>query len=218
LDALYAMGARQGHPYFARMEVFLSRTQNLRQVNDLTDKAKFPELKNYEVQDDGGFAYAPGLSKADRATTDQGKKLARSYASITAAGLKCLLQLGAKKDDPRVKAALGWLASHYTLEHNAGLDVPGEPAKGQQGIYYFYWTFSKAMALAGDSALKLPDGKEVQWAGQLAGRLKALQKENGSWANDQDRWQEGDPCLVTSYCLVALQFCTEQLERKNPDK
>jgi len=214
MDALHALGARQGHPFFTKLEVFLSRTQNLRQVNDLTNKTKFPELKNYEVQNDGGFAYSPTTSKADAEVTASGKQFARSYASITAAGLKCLLQLGAKRDDPRVKGAVGWLTRNYTLEHNAGLEVPDNPARGQQGLYYFYWTFSKAMALLGDPQVELPDGKKIDWAGQLAGRLQALQREDGSWLNEQDRWQEGDPCLVTSYCLVAFHFCDEQLKRK----
>lgn len=213
MDALHALGARQGHPFFTKLEVFLSRTQNLRQVNDLTDKTKFPELKNYEVQNDGGFAYAPTTSKADLRVTEGDKQFARSYASITAAGLKCLLQLGAKKDDPRVKGAVGWLTRHYTLEYNAGLEAPEDPAKGQQGLYYFYWTFSKAMALLADPLVELPDGKKIDWAGQLAGRLQALQREDGSWLNEQDRWEEGDPCLVTSYCLVAFHFCDEQLKR-----
>ena len=212
VEAMYGMGLRRGHPFFTRMEIFLNRTQNLRKVNDLTDKAKFPELQNFEVQDDGGFGYAPMSSKADQKENERGKLVSPSYASITAAGLKCLLQLGATRDDPRIQGALSWLARNYTLEHNAGLEVPGKPAKGSQGLYYFYWTFARAMGQLGEPKLKLPDGQEIAWPGQLAAKLKALQREDGSWTNEQDRWQEGDPYLVTSYCLVALHFCEANLE------
>lgn len=207
MDALYAMGLRQGNPYFTRMEIFLNHTQNLRKVNNFSDEAKFPDLKNFEVQDDGGFAYAPTLSKAETDTNEQGKKIARSYASMTAAGLKCLLQLGAEKNDARVQAAAGWLARNYTLEMNAGLDEPGKPGKGFQALYYYYWTFARAMALLGQPKLKLPDGAEIDWAGELAGKLKSLQREDGSWKNEQSRWEEADPFLVTGYSLSALYHC-----------
>ncbi|MDA1137945.1 MAG: terpene cyclase/mutase family protein [Planctomycetota bacterium] len=213
MDAMHSLGVRQGDPFFSRMEIFVNRTQNLRAVNDLTDTAKFPELKNFAVQDDGGFAYAPGVSKSTEVRTPDGKKFAKSYASITAAGLKTLIQLGVKKEDIRVQRAKAWLSSNYSLEKNTGLDTPGESSKGSQGLYYFYWTFAKAMSALGDQTLKLKEGTEINWAEQLAGKLKSLQREDGSWLNEQDRWQEGDPNLVTSYCLVALYHCKESLQK-----
>jgi len=36
-----------------------------------------------------------------------------------------------------------------------------------------------------------------------------LQKPNGSWINAADRWYEGNPDIVTAYCLVALSTCVE---------
>jgi len=218
MDAMHGLGIRQGHPFFNRMEIFVNRTQNLRAVNDLTDKAKFPELKNFAVQDDGGFGYAPAVSKSAEIRTADGKKFAKSYASITAAGLKTLIQLGVKKDDIRVQGAKAWLSNNYSLEKNTGLDVPGESSKGSQGLYYFYWTFAKAMSALGDKTMSLKDGTEINWAEQVAGKLKSLQREDGSWLNEQDRWQEGDPYLVTSYCLVALHHCDKTLQKPNKPK
>ncbi|MBI2191019.1 MAG: terpene cyclase/mutase family protein [Planctomycetes bacterium] len=218
LDALYTMGLRKGHSYFTRMEVFLSRSQNLKSVNDLSDEAKFPDLKNFEVQDDGGFSYAPALSKSEVDVNERGKKIAKSYASMTAAGLKCLLQIGAGPEDTRVKGALGWLARHYTLETNEGLDTPGKPEKGYQALYYYYWTLARALALLGRPTLKLADGTEIEWAGELAGKLKSLQRGDGSWKNEQSRWEESDPYLVTGYCLVALHHCEQQLRRQSEPK
>ncbi len=214
MDAMHSLGIRQGHPFFNRMEIFVNRTQNLRAVNDLTDKAKFPELKNFAVQDDGGFAYAPTVSKSAEIRQADGKKFAKSYASITAAGLKTLIQLGAKKEDIRVQRAKAWLGTNYSLEKNSGLDMPGDTSKGSQGLYYFYWTFARAMSALGDKTLKLKDGAEINWAEQIAGKLKSLQRKDGSWLNEQDRWQEGDPYLVTSYCLVALHHCDKALNKQ----
>jgi squalene-hopene/tetraprenyl-beta-curcumene cyclase len=53
----------------------------------------------------------------------------RSYASMTYAGLKSMIYAGLTPDDPRVKAAVAWLAKNYTLESNPGL--------GDAGLYIF---------------------------------------------------------------------------------
>ena len=213
MDAFYASGIRRGHPYYNRMEIFLNRTQNFPKVNDLTDKTKFPQMKNFQVQSDGGFGYAPGISKFEVDVNKEGKKFARSYASMTAAGIKSLLQIGASKDDSRVQAALGWFQRNYTLEINYGLELPDKPEKGRQALYYFYWTYARAMSLLGEPTLKLADGTTINWAGELAGKLKSLQKADGSWKNEQSRWHEADPYLVTSYSLVALQHCRKLLRK-----
>ena len=39
---------------------------------------------------------------------------------MTYAGLKSFLYAGVGKDDPRVKAAIGWVRRHYTLSENPG--------------------------------------------------------------------------------------------------
>ena len=46
---------------------------------------------------------------------------------------------------------------------------------------------------------------------QKAAEFEAKQQASGAWTNEADRWYEGDPNLVTSYCLLALQYC-------HPDK
>jgi len=37
----------------------------------------------------------------------------------------------------------------------------------------------------------------------------ALQRPDGSWVNEADRWMEGDPNLVTAYSVIALQIATK---------
>ena len=64
---------------------------------------------------------------------------------MTYAGLKSMIYAGLDQDDPRVKAALTYITQHYTLDENPGL--------GQQGLYYYYHTFAKTMAVLGEPTL-----------------------------------------------------------------
>ena len=49
-----------------------------------------------------------------------------------------------------------------------------------------------------------PPGKPNQLR---TAHLAKLQKPDGSWVNDNDRWMEGEPPLVTGYALMALGHC-----------
>ena len=110
---------------------------------------------------------------------------------MTYTGLKSMIYAGVKADDPRVKAAVGWVKKHYTLDAN-----PGMP-NGQQGLYYYYNTFSKALAAIGMDVITDDQGKAHNWRHDLLEALAKRQKDNGSWVNSADRWMEGDPNLVT---------------------
>ena len=79
-----------------------------------------------------------------------------------------------------------------------------DPGKGQQGLYYYYHTMAKALTLAGADEFETKDGKSVHWREALAVKLINLQTANGSWANENGRWFEKDPVLVTSYAVIAL--------------
>ena len=43
------------------------------------------------------------------------------------------------------------------------------------------------------------------WRNELTDALLASQRADGSWVNSADRWQEGQPELVTVYALLALE-------------
>ena len=90
-----------------------------------------------------------------------------------------------------------WLGKNYTLDENPGM--------GPQGVYYYYQTMSKALTAANINLLKLEGGKEVDWRNELAGKLLATQRENGSWINDNGRWMESNPVLVTAFTLLSLE-------------
>ena len=169
---------------------FLSRSQNLTATND-------QEWASDDTNNKGGFIYTPGDSKAGTETTADGKVALRSYGSISYAGLLSLIYAKLTPDDPRVVAVKGWLGKNYTVEEN--------PNMGPEGLYYYYQAMAKALNAAGIDKLKLEDGSEADWRSDLAGKLLSSQRENGSWVNDNGRWMESNPVLVTAYTVMALE-------------
>lgn len=147
----------------------------------------------------GGFAYTPTESKAGTYTNADGTVHFRSYGSMTYAGLLSFIYADVSKDDPRVKSAYDWSTRHWTLAENPGMQ--------QQGYYYFLNVLAKGLKTYGQDIVVLPDGKRVNWREEIINKLVNLQKIDGSkgyWINEANRWQEGDPVLVTSYALIAL--------------
>ena len=129
----------------------------------------------------------------------------RSYASMTYAGLKSMIYAGVKADDPRVKAAVKWCQMHYGLENNPGM--------GAAGLYYYYQTFAKALDASGLKMVKDEKGVEHDWRSDLLAARSGRQRPNGSWVNDDKRWLEGEPCLVTGYALLSLGYCRPAAEK-----
>ncbi|MGV3774743.1 MAG: prenyltransferase/squalene oxidase repeat-containing protein [Verrucomicrobiales bacterium] len=175
---------------------FLQNCQNLPSHNKQDWASDDPANK-------GGFVYYPGHSMAGSTNLPNGKVALRSYGSISYGGLLSYIYAAMKKDDPRVVAVLEWLKNNYTLEENPGM--------GPQGLYYYYNTMSKALTLAGIPNLELNNGEKVNWREALALKLMNLQKADGSWANDNARWWEKDPALVTAYGIIALEMIRREL-------
>jgi squalene-hopene/tetraprenyl-beta-curcumene cyclase len=170
---------------------FINRTQNLPGSNDQKWASDDPDNK-------GGFVYFPGDSKAGEQKLSNGKVALRSYGSMSYAGLLSFIHAQVDKNDPRVKAVIEWLSRNYTLDTNPGMD--------QEGLYYYYHMMAKALAAAGVDTLTLKDGSKVNWRQDLAKRLLNLQKADGSWANENGRWMEKDPVLVTSYGTITMEI------------
>jgi squalene-hopene/tetraprenyl-beta-curcumene cyclase len=192
MDALKATGNGPSDEAVKKALVFVSRCQNLESEYNTTEFA----TKN----PDGGFYYTPaagGTSQAGK--TDAGGL--RSYASMTYAGLKSMIYAGLTADDPRVKAATEWLAKNYSLEQNPGM--------GDAGLYYYYDTFAKALEATGSETFTDANGVAHKWRDELAAELVKRQRPDGSWANENSRWMEGDANLVTGYALLALSYCRE---------
>jgi squalene-hopene/tetraprenyl-beta-curcumene cyclase len=145
----------------------------------------------------GGFIYQPGKSMAGEMKLENGRTALRSYGSMTYAGLLSYIYADLKKEDSRVQAALDWLRANYTLSENPGM--------GQEGLFYYFHTMSKALTAAGIDELQLADGATVDWKTDLTKRLLNLQSPDGSWVNSNGRWWEKDPVLVTAYSILALE-------------
>lgn len=178
---------------------FLSRCQNLEATNDR-------DWASDDEKNKGGFIYGPNETKAGEEQLPNGRTALRSYGSISYAGLLSFIYAKVSATDPRVVAVKEWLGKNYTLDENPGM--------GGQGLYYYYQTMSKALTAANIVELKLDGGRQVDWKKDLAERLLATQKSDGSWVNENGRWMESNPVLVTAYTVMSL----EQIYHSMPDK
>ena len=149
-----------------------------------------------DAKDAGGFIYSPGETRGGEVKTKDGRTALRSYGSISYAGMLSFIYAGLDKSDPRVKAVLQWITENYTLDENPGL--------GAEGLFYYYHTMAKALAITGVDFLKTKDDKVIHWRADLAKKLLNLQQGDGSWANSAGRWMESDTTLTTAYMLMAL--------------
>lgn len=190
LDALKATGNGENSEAIQKALVFVSRCQNLETEHNTTPHAA--------KVNDGGFYYTPAAGGSSQAGTTENGGL-RSYASMTYAGLKSMIYAGVKEDDPRVQAAVKWIKKNYDLDSNPGM--------GDAGLYYYYHTFAKALSALGQDIITDEAGAKHDWRRELIAELASRQREDGSWANDNSRWLEGDASLCTAYSLLALSYC-----------
>ena len=198
LDSLYDAGMSPDEPAFQKAVAFISRAQNLQATN------KLPWAGN-----DGGFVYtaANGGESFGSETAGEGRhgekvsegqqRSLRSYGSMTYAGFKSMLYAGLSPDDQRVKACLDWISRHWTFDENPGV--------GQQGLYYYYHTMSRALLASQKKLIRDATGVEHNWREELIDAIVKRQREDGSWINEADRWMEGEPALVTVYSVLALE-------------
>ncbi|MCH2200764.1 MAG: terpene cyclase/mutase family protein [Fuerstiella sp.] len=201
VEALKTAGLKDYDPEMKRVIQFISRCQNLESEHNSTE---FGPLIN-----DGGFYYTPAAGGDSKSGTEANGGL-RSYGSMTYAGVKSLIYAGLQPDDPRILAATEWIGRHYTLDQNPGM--------GDQGLYYYFHTFAKTMSAFGNDEFIDAEGRKHDWRTELTERLSDLQNPNGSWINPRaQRWEEGDPHLVTAYCLLALSHCESSLSIESAD-
>lgn len=196
IEALRAAGVDANDPAIQRALAFVSRTQNYSETNPAA-----------WAGNDGGFVYGPshdrtGESMAGEYTGPDGRRMLRSYGSMTYAGLKSFIYAGLSKDDPRVEAAVDWISNHFTLDENPGMRFAGEE-NAKAGYYYYIHTLAKAMNLYDQPVIHTPGGP-VDWRVVLIDKLAELQNEDGSWTGNR-RWMEDNAILTTSYVVLALE-------------
>jgi len=189
VDALKSAGATADDEALKKALVFVSRCQNLESKHNTSPQAA--------KVNDGGFFYTVSANGGDGNKEPNGGL--RSYGSMTYAGLKSMLYAGVDPKDPRVKAALAWIGDHYTVAANPGL--------GDAGLYYYYHTFAKSLAVAEQDIIVDKEGKSHDWRKELCEELASRQNADGSWTNQNERWLESDANLATGFALLALTYC-----------
>ena len=175
-------------------------------------------MQQKEGEDKGGFLYAksfgPAPAMGGKGTggpggTNAGARAAgafqgggrpplRSYGSITYVGLLSMIHTQLARNDPRVISAFDYCTQHWTLDEN--------PGQGGQGIFFYYNILTRALCAAGVDAIPQASGGTLAWREALIKKIASLQKADGSWVNENNRWWENDPVLVTSYSVLALEF------------
>lgn len=205
LDALADAGLKPDDPAFQAAIKFVSRLQNNSETNDQA-----------WAGNDGGFIYGPsdkktGESMAGEYVLPDGKRMLRSYGSMTYAGLKSFIHAGLTKDDPRVKAAWDWITKNWTLDENPGMRA-NNSANAQSGLYYYYHTLARALNEYDQPIITDPQGNKHDWRVELIDKLASLQRPDGSWVGEA-RWQENNPILTTSYVVLALQEVEKDLKQ-----
>ena len=81
----------------------------------------------------------------------------------------------------------------------------GKSGCGTSGLYYYFHTMSKALSLSGIESMRDSEGKKRDWRKELSLKLLNMQNPQGFWLNENGRWWERDPVLVTSYALLSLE-------------
>ena len=186
-------------------------TEGVEDLKDKTEKKadmdwdaarKFIErLQNDESSDKddaGGFPYRTDESKAGTITNEAGKVVFRSYGSMTYAGLLSLVYCKVDRNDPRVRSAFDWSAKNWSLEENPGM--------GPQGLYFFYFVLTKALAAYGRTRCRqrvtgLPSTGAPNWSRRCwlfrrpkTVKLTGLIPPAGSWN-------------LTKYCARRIARC-----------
>jgi squalene-hopene/tetraprenyl-beta-curcumene cyclase len=191
--ALEEAGVPHDSQLWSRMVVFASRSQDRSESNDGA----------FAGTDSGGGIYSPVESKAEMIELPDGRKVMRTYGSMTYAVLKAFVFANLSLEDGRVKAAMDWIRKNWTFEENPGM--------GQQGLYYYYMTAARTLTAYSKAAKtdKIVDARRRshEWKTELAEAILKRQRPDGAWLNDADRWFEGYAPIPTSYCLIALAQC-----------
>jgi squalene-hopene/tetraprenyl-beta-curcumene cyclase len=147
--------------------------------------------------DAGGAAYNERTPHGGVSTNASGKVSLRSYGSMTYAAVLSMCHANLDRSDPRVKQTLSYCAAHWSVDENPGM--------GSQGLYYFFDIMARALSASG-----VDEVGGHAWKKELAAKIVSLQRPDGSWANDNNRFWESDKTLCTSFAMLALGLCREK--------
>lgn len=213
-------GGYNDKAFFAKAVTFIERCQSNR--NNSREWAAEDRTVSMDLQNHGGFVYS---SSGESKTGTKG----RPYGSMAYAGLLGLIYAGVSEGDSPIQDVYKWIRKNYTVEVNPGMDLN----KGQQGIYYYYYTMATSLA-AFEKIRTTMRGRitETFWVKDLAEKLIELKIQDtvvarqdipdparlgqllfkkgdvvklAYWQNKAGRWMERDTVLVTAYAILALE-------------
>jgi len=206
LDALKDAGLKPDDPAFQAALKFATRTQNLSETNDQ------PWAGN-----DGGFIYTPFNNGTSAAGEFQlgGKRMLRSYGSMTYAGLKSMIYAGLSHDDSRVK------------RHGSGsarisrwMKTPAWPPaarKTPRRVVLLLLHNGPRLSVYGQPIIVDAQGKKHDWRVEMIRKIATLQKPDGSFVG-QRKWMEDNPILTTAYTVIALEEAKKDLKEHPAEK
>lgn len=151
-------------------------------------------LMKKDGPDAGGAAYNERTPQAGTVTNARNRVHLRAYGSMTYAAVLSMCHAKLDRADPRVKESLEYCRRNWSVDENPGM--------GSQGLYYFYDIMARALSASGVEKIG-----DHEWKKELSAKLISLQKPDGSWYNDNNRFWESDPVLCTSFALLVLQLC-----------
>ncbi len=208
-----ALGIPTDPKVYRAIETFASRVQNLEKTNDVLARVK----RGVRDEDRGGFCYHVQETKANAGkpvSLPGGARAFSSYGAMTCAGILAYHHAGVPPEDPRIAAAWEWLERHYTLETHPGFAPGDDPARGQEGLYYYYHVLARACRVHGRHVVRTPAG-ERRWGEDLARRVLAAQSPDGSWVNASPRWFEGARPMTTALAIAVLDDCLAEISGKD---
>ena len=156
-------------------------------------------LQKKEGEEKGGAAYNDRTPQGGIATNGSGRVHLRAYGSMSYAAVLSMCSARLTRSDPRVRSALEYCTKYWTVGENPGM--------GNQGLFYYYDILARALSAAGVDELSAVDGRKISWKRELSERLVSMQRPDGSWENDNNRFWEADPVLCTSFAMLALELC-----------
>ena len=204
IGALRLAGLAPEGVVLRKARTFVLRCQNFGERSEQAD----PQ------HDDGGFFFSPAVADPNKAGSAgrgrDGRLRHRSYGSMTADGLRALLQLGLPLDSPRVRAAAAWLERHFDPAQNPGAFPENAEVRRASAYYYYSWSVAHALRGLGKPKLETERGT-VAWASALAEALLARQGADGSFRNAYSEMREDDPLVATPLAAAALAVARSTL-------